>query len=103
MLAALAIAGCYEGANATQGTAGATDSAGESGSSSDSEGEPTLPDDLADEVAVSGLRRLSIAEYTTTVQDLLGVDAANAGEILPSDVRSPFDNDYTLQVASEPL
>lgn len=101
--ASLAIAGCYEGANATQGTAGATDSAGESGSSTDSEGEPTLPDDLADEVAVSGLRRLSIAEYTTTVQDLLGVDAANAGEILPSDVRSPFDNDYTLQVASEPL
>ncbi len=104
LLAALVVSGCYEGVAVSQGgaTAGST-SEGDTASGTDSEGEPMLPDDAAEEVGVSGLRRLSIGEYSATVHDLLGIDAANAREILPSDVLSPFDNDYTLQVASEPF
>jgi hypothetical protein len=64
---------------------------------------PMISKQAEQEVAVSGLRRLSVTEYRQTIRDLLGVEATAAFEILPSDTLSPFDNDYTLQTPSEPL
>ena len=54
-------------------------------------------------VAVSGMRRLTAAEYDATLADLLKDDQVNSALILPEDVRTPFDNDYTHQVASKAL
>ena len=70
---------------------------------SGSPGGPTISEEAAQEVAVSGMRRLSVAEYRQTVTDLCGIEPAAAAEVLPSDTLSPFDNDYTLQTPSEPL
>lgn len=64
---------------------------------------PGISTDVANEVGVSGLRRLSVAEYRQTVLDLLGTEAPSVEEILPGDTLSPFDNDFTLQTPSEPL
>lgn len=112
------VGGCYTGsqggsvdsasASATDGpgsgaTAEGSGSGGESDSDSDSDSEDVLPEDASFEVAVSGMRRLSLAEYKTTVRDLLDVDASMVDELLPSDTLAPFDNDYTLQLPSEPL
>jgi hypothetical protein len=68
-------------------------------------GDPGGPitDEAADEVGVSGMRRLAVSEYRTTVRDLVGVDATAAREILPADTLVPFDNDFTQQTASEAL
>jgi hypothetical protein len=63
----------------------------------------TISDEAAAQVGVSGMRRLSVAEYQQTVIDLLGLEAPNAREILPVDTLVPFDNDYTLQTPSEAL
>ncbi len=52
----------------------------------------------------SGLRRLSRAEYRTTIEDLTGVDVTADLALLPGDAASTyFDNDYTSQVASAAL
>jgi hypothetical protein len=69
------------------------------------DGEPgaTISQETADEVGASGMRRLSVAEYQTTVLDLLQLDAASASELLPSDTLVPFDNDYSTQTPSEAL
>ncbi len=56
-----------------------------------------------DEVAVSGLRRLTAGEYVATVQDLVGLVPAGVRETLPIDPLVPFDNDFTGQKASEAL
>lgn len=62
------------------------------------------PSDAASElVAVSGMRRLTAAEYDATLFDLLGDDQVGSALLLPEDVRTPFDNDYTHQVASKAL
>ncbi len=102
-LAALASSGCYSGRSAAGGDAAAD--GGETASSGD--GSSTVGDgpspSEADEVAISGLRRLSIAEYRQTVLDLLGVTIDDAVSLLPPDTLAPFDNDYTLQLPSEPL
>ncbi len=101
-------AGCYAGASSDQvESAGETD-VGDDGDGDDGDGDGDgaddgLPEEAEDEVAVSGLRRLSIVEYEQTVIDLLGIATEDAGEILPSDTLAPFDNDYSLQTASEPL
>lgn len=97
-------AGCYSGRDdfdgaADGGTAGSGGS--ESGTGDDGVAEPVDPVVL-DRVGVSGLRRLTAAEYVATVQDLLGVDV-DAELLLPEDWRQPFDNDYTTQVASQAL
>lgn len=55
------------------------------------------------DVSVSGLRRLSVAEYRTTVSDLLDVDLSDASSLLPEDAHTPFDDDYTAQTPSEGL
>src|SRR5262245_57135491 len=54
-------------------------------------------------VAVSGLRRLTAAEYDATVKDLLGETQAASAMLLPTDPRTPFDNDYKFQVPSQAL
>lgn len=64
---------------------------------------PTGPTaEVLNEVGVSGARRLTAAEYDTVVYDLLGV-VVNSETALPEDLRSPFDNDFTKQEASEAL
>jgi hypothetical protein len=57
----------------------------------------------ANEVGISGARRLTSIEYRTTVLDLTGVDVADASLVLPTDERLPFDNDFTKQTASQAL
>src|SRR5690348_14661841 len=54
-------------------------------------------------VGVSGARRLTAVEYNHTVRDLLGESDAKAELVLPADRRTPFDNDLTLQTASQAL
>lgn len=48
-------------------------------------------------------RRLSRAEIDNVVRDLFGDDSAPATRLLAEDLFSPFDNDYTTQVASGAL
>ena len=50
--------------------------------------------------SVSGLRRLSVNEYDNTIADLLKDPSRSGVKLLPQDGRSPFDNEYALQVAS---
>ncbi len=51
----------------------------------------------------SGMRRLSQAELDNTLHDLLGETSAPASRLLNEDEFRPFDNDYTIQQASEAL
>lgn len=59
--------------------------------------------EVVNEVGVSGVRRLSAVEYRSTVFDLVGVDVEDAALTLPTDDRTPFDNDFTKQTASQAL
>jgi len=72
---------------------------GQIGRSTDS-GPPAVDPILAVE---SGARRLSQAELDNTLRDLLGEDTAPAARLLNEDEFRPFDNDYTIQQASEAL
>lgn len=63
----------------------------------------TLNSNSAQEVATSGLRRLSRVEVDATVRDLLGDDQGRGRRLLPADSTDPFDNDYRLQTASGAL
>lgn len=51
----------------------------------------------------STVRRLSRSELDSTLLDLLGDADAPASQFLPEDQFSPYDNDYTLQLASAAL
>ncbi len=51
----------------------------------------------------SGARRLTQAELDNTLRDLVGEDTAPAARLLNEDEFRPFDNDYTIQQASEAL
>lgn len=103
-LAAVLAAGCYSGRSDLAAASGGGDADGTAGDgSSADDGDAPVPDEVADEVGPSGLRRLSVAEYESTVLDLLGIDAEQARELLPSDTLTPFDNTYALQIPSEPL
>ena len=51
----------------------------------------------------SGVRRLSQSELDNTLRDLLGEDTSPAARLLNEDEFRPFDNDYTIQQASEAL
>ncbi len=95
------VGGCYSGLSDGHDSAAGDASAG-SGSGDGTDGEP-VPDDVAEEIGVSGLRRLSLAEYTQTVVDLLGLTPQQVQELLPADTLTPFDNDFTTQTASEAL
>ena len=63
-------------------------------------GPPSVDPILAIE---SGVRRLSQSELDNTLRDLLGEDTAPAARLLNEDEFRPFDNDYTIQQASEAL
>lgn len=95
---ALGVGGCYSGVDGYAGGDGSSSSGG-----SESEGPEPVPDDVAQEIGVSGLRRLSLAEYEQTVVDLVGLTPAQVQELLPADTLTPFDNDFTTQTASEAL
>src|SRR5690349_14864987 len=97
------VVGCYSGHPEANDGSGSAASADDDGASEGADDDGPIPEDDAQEVGVSGLRRLSIVEYQQTIVDLLGFDAAQAKELLPSDTLTPFDNDYTLQTPSEPL
>ncbi len=57
----------------------------------------------ADYASESGARRLTTHELDNTIRDLLGDDRREATAMLLADPFQPFDNDYTLQMASENL
>lgn len=63
----------------------------------------SLSSSNAEQVATSGLRRLSRVELDATVRELLGDDQGRARRLLPADSTDPFDNDYRLQTASGAL
>ena len=101
--------GCYSGIDGSGG--GGDDNPtrapggdGADGDDDDDDGEPAdpIPEETAQMVGESGLRRLTAAEYSATVRDLLDVDV-DAELLLPEDWRQPFDNDFTTQVASQAL
>lgn len=96
-LLAVGLAGCYSGLNSVP------EGEGESDSSPQDSGEdgPTAAE--LGPVGVSGVRRLSALEYDATLRDLLGADLVTSDLLLPIDPRAPYDNDYTLQQASQAL
>ena len=49
------------------------------------------------------MRRLSQAELDNTLFDLLGETTSPASRLLNEDEFRPFDNDYTIQQASDAL
>lgn len=57
----------------------------------------------SDLTAISGLRRLTVKEYADTIRQLVGDDAASSEQLLPTDPRLPFDNDYENQEPSKAL
>ena len=63
--------------------------------------DPVVSPDSPDFVASESLaRRLSRAELDHTLHDLFGDDRGAASTTLPEDLFSPYDNDYTGQLAS---
>ncbi|MEM6990413.1 MAG: DUF1595 domain-containing protein, partial [Myxococcota bacterium] len=60
-------------------------------------------DEIPELATRSGLRRLTVAEYDNVLADLIGDDTEPAGEFLPADALTPFDNDYEGQSPSEAL
>ncbi len=53
--------------------------------------------------SLSGLRRLTSYEYDNSLRDLLGDVTRPSRQILPTDRRNPFDNDYSIQEPSKAL
>ncbi len=80
---------------------GATGGLGAGGPGPDFAGDPSLP--ARSLASISGLRRLTVHEYDNTVRDLMGDDSRQGALLLPEDLKTPFDNDYTIQVASKAL
>ncbi|MCH9683990.1 MAG: DUF1592 domain-containing protein [Deltaproteobacteria bacterium] len=89
------VSGCYSGLDRMPDAAAQDDDDGAS-----QQLPPRAP--AANLAAISGLRRLSAREYDATVRDLLG-EPGGAALLLPEDIRTPYDNDYTTQVASQAL
>ena len=82
---------------------GSTGASSDSGASSSGEsGDPAPPTDV-DGVGPMGARRLTIYEYDNTLRDVLGDDTRPGASFLPEDRRTPFDNEYAVQVASRVL
>jgi hypothetical protein len=74
---------------------------GNIGDGSEGETAPGVID--PDLVPAGGLRRHTTAEYFNTVRDLLSNETLPVYELLPADPRTPFDNDFLEQVASQGL
>jgi hypothetical protein len=73
---------------------------GSIGQTGENRGPPAVDPLLAVE---SAARRLTQAELDNTLRDLLGEDSAPASRLLNEDEFRPFDNDYTIQQASDAL
>jgi len=67
------------------------------------DGPMSLTDAQAQEVPVTGLRRLSRVELDQSLRDLFGDQARRAQRLLPPEPTDPFDNDYRQQLASAAL
>lgn len=86
---------------------GSADDGGESGSGDD--GTPLDPQAAfseADALGPQGLRRLTLAELSATLQLVARLEPAEVAEliaVLPGDGSTPFDNEYALQEPSAPL
>lgn len=92
--------GCYVGTDSMPGLDDGDDPSRVPGEDGGDDG-PSAAE--LDPVGTVGLRRLSAVEYDATLRDLLGADLVDAPLLLPSDPRAPYDNDYTLQIASQAL
>lgn len=101
LVCGITLGGCYNGLQAVPDGSGASGSA----TAGDSDGGPSEVEPPAEieEVARLGLRRLTAAEYDATLRDLLFDDQSTSTLLLPTDARTPFDNDYTTQIPSEAL
>ncbi|MGZ3477564.1 MAG: DUF1587 domain-containing protein, partial [Polyangiales bacterium] len=69
----------------------------------DGGGDPGSAPVAIDGVGKMGMRRLTRKEYDATLADLLADDTQSGFKALPEDVRDPFDNDFTGQIASQAL
>ncbi len=104
---ALAATACRDGGGKGDdgGDSGSATSGG-SGSATDSSADSTDTGDVPpeqDAIARVGMRRLTRYEFDNVVRDILLDGSRPAAQLLPEDPRTPFDNDYTLQVVSQPL
>src|SRR6186713_3145170 len=90
------------GGNATDTVSSASSNSSATGSTANTGagGADSLGNFVASE---SVARRLSRAELDNTLQTLLHDDSSPALQILSEDEHSPYDNDYTLQIASAAL
>ena len=70
-----------------------------------SPGDPPIDPGLPgrDSALVSTMRRLTAHEYDNALRDLFQDTAHTSSQLLPTDVRNPFDNDYTTQAVSSTL
>ncbi|HET6585219.1 MAG TPA: DUF1592 domain-containing protein [Nannocystaceae bacterium] len=107
-LVAAAAIGCNHGGGGDgdggDTAATADDDAGtaddDDGTADETGGEPQGP---VDGVGLAGVRRLTRYELDNTLRDILLDDTRPASQLLPEDPRVPFDNDYTMQLPSQPL
>lgn len=107
---ALGLVACHRGGDAAvadgstsdAATTGGTSSATGADSSSTGADTGTVPPP-EDGIARVGLRRLTRYEFDNVVRDILLDTSRPASQLLPEDPRTPFDNDYTTQVVSQPL
>lgn len=104
--------GCYSGldANSAPGASGADGGDGadgadgaDGGDGGEDSGSSAPDEEVPQQVALSGARRLTTVEYRDTVYDLLGLDPVSAQTVLPEPELAPFDNDYTTQTESAAL
>ncbi|MEM6993993.1 MAG: DUF1592 domain-containing protein [Myxococcota bacterium] len=110
--AALALGACRDTGGAG-GSGSDTDATGDAGGTADDGADDgvddtgtddgTAPAEVPEGIGRMGIRRLTVAEYDSTIADLLGDDSRPAAMFLPEDKKLPFDNDYSTQVASRVL
>lgn len=101
-LCVLAAPACYTGLDhpGAEGAAEGAEAAGSDGSASEAGSDDGAPPEAPEQVAPIGLRRLTANEYDNTLRDLLLDETRESALVLPEDLRTPFDNDYTLQAPS---
>ena len=85
------------------GTLSATACTGFIGDRGDEPGEGIEVPPEARLAGESGLRRLTVDEYDNTLFDLLLDDTRPGSALLPKEGRTPFDNDFQEQMASQAL
>ena len=83
-----------DGGDATMGSATGSESGADSSTGGD------MPEAS---IAKIGLRRITRYEFDNIVRDLVLDTSRPASQLLPEDLRTPFDNDYTMQIATQPL